>query len=332
MPPSHRLSSTIAPTLLGLLAIATTLTACGSNTASNESLPPTDSPAAAEPPVESAERIVALTSLSADILYHLDSDRLVGIPGSSLFQNRPEFQDIAVVSQGRTPPQLETIVALEPDLVIGSQGFHDQALTQLADAGIPTLATETNSWEDLAQLTQTLAAITDADAATLEEHYSACLETALLGSPSVLLLVSRQPLLSPSANSWAGDLLSRLNVQNLTADMQGESSFAGYVTLPEEKVLEANPDVLLLIDTGEGTVEQMQSEPFWGDLKAVRTGQVHVFDYYGLVNPGSLESLNRACSQLIEVLEDATSAFWLGYPSDSLRADSINRITAEWQP
>lgn len=293
------------PTLpLSLLAIASTLTACGSQTPISESSPASESEAieaTADLPVESAQRIVALTSLSADIVSYLDSERLVGIPGSSLFQDRPEFQDITVVSQGRTPPQLETIVELEPDLVIGARGFHDQALAQLENTGIPVLATETNGWEDFEQLIQNLATVTESEAAPLETQYSACLETAPGEGPSVLVLVSRQPLLSPNANSWAGDLLNRFNLQNLTAEMQSQGPIEGYVTLSAEKVLTADPDRLLLVDTGEGIADQMKSEPFWSDLKAVQTDQVQVFDYYGLVNPGSLSSINQACEQLAEM-------------------------------
>jgi iron complex transport system substrate-binding protein len=292
------------PTLsLSAIAIAFTLTACGSQTPVNESSPATETEtieATTDLPVESAQRIVALTSLSADIVYHLDSERLVGIPGSSLFQDRPEFQDVAVISQGRTQPQLETIVALEPDLVIGARGFHDQALAQIEDTGIPVLATEINGWEDFEQLIQNLAVVTESEAAPLEAQYGACLEPASGKTPSVLVLVSRQPLLSPNANSWAGDLLNRFNLKNLTADMQTQSPIEGYVTLSAEKVLTANPDQILLVDTGEGIIDQMKAEPFWGDLKAVQTGQVYVFEYYGLVNPGSLSSINQACQQLLK--------------------------------
>jgi len=289
------------PLSLSLLAIASTLTACGPQTSVSDSSPAPETEtieATADRPVESAQRIVALTSLSADIVSYLAPERLVGIPGSSLFQDRPEFQDIAVVSQGRTPPQLETIVALEPDLVIGARGFHDQALAQLEDTGIPVLATETNGWEDFEQLIQNLATATESEAAPLEAQYSACLETTPGEGPSVLVLVSRQPLLSPNANSWAGDLLNRFNLQNLTAEMQSQGPIEGYVTLSAEKVLTADPERLLLVDTGEGIVDQMKTEPFWGDLKAVQADQVQVFDYYGLVNPGSLSSINQACEQL----------------------------------
>jgi iron complex transport system substrate-binding protein len=253
-------------------------------------------------PIDSASRIVALTSLSADLVNALAPDRLVAIPGSSLFRDNPDFADLPVVSEGRTPPNLETIVSLEPDLVIGAVGFHDQALAQLGEMGIATLGTETSRWEDLPKLINTLAQVTEADAAPLAGRYQSCFPTDPEPSESVLVLVSRQPLLSPNANSWAGDLLSRFNADNVTAQLQGQGMFDGYVTLSAEKVLAADPDVLMLVDTGEGLAEQLQQEPFWNQLKAVQTGEVHTIDYFGMVNPGSLDSIAAACDTLATTL------------------------------
>jgi len=116
------------------------------------------------------------------------------------------------------------------------------------------------------------------------------------------VLVSRQPLLSPNKTSWAGDFLAQFKVKNVAADLQGESPFDGYITLPEEKVLAANPDVLLVVDAGENLLEQLKGEPFWGQIKATQQGQVHSFDYFGLVNPGSIASIERTCEQLSTLL------------------------------
>ena len=258
----------------------------------------------AEPPADAATspRIVALTSLSADLVHRLDPDHLVGMPGSSLFRDKAEFEGIAIVSQGQTPPQIEKIVALKPDLVIGARGFHDPVLAQLEDSGIRTLTTEVSRWQDLSQLMETLAQVTGTDAAPLQARLEQCFAEAPAQSESVLVLVSRQPLLSPNANSWAGDFLARFNAQNVTAQMQGQSPFEGYVTLSSEKVLTANPDILVLVDAGEDLAAQMKSEPFWQDLKAVQTDQVHVVDYYGLVNPGSLDSIEQTCQRLAQIL------------------------------
>ena len=257
----------------------------------------------AEQSIESAVRIVALTSLTADIVQSLDASKLVGVPGSVLLRQDSRFEGLTVVSEGRTPPNLEKIVALEPDLVIGAAGFHDQALQRLTELEIPTLGVEVNSWADLQTLTQTLAKAADTDPAPLLMRYQTCLNQAPESTPSALVLVSREPLLSPNKQSWAGNFLRQFNFQNLTADLQGQSPFEGYITLSAEKVLESNPEILIVVDTGEGSIEQMQAEPFWNQLKATQTDRVNVFDYYGLINPGSIASIERACAKLSDISE-----------------------------
>ena len=76
-------------------------------------------------------RIVALTSLSADVINSLSNESLVGIPGSSLLNKNVDFENKTIISSGRMPPNLEKILKLKPDLVIGSNGFHDKTLKVL---------------------------------------------------------------------------------------------------------------------------------------------------------------------------------------------------------
>ncbi|QQE67605.1 hypothetical protein GFS31_43180 (plasmid) [Leptolyngbya sp. BL0902] len=268
------------------------LTACsGQNT-----------PLAETPANESEIRIVALTSLTADLVQTLEGEALVGIPGNELLRGDDRFADLPIVSEGRTEPDLEQIVALEPTLVIGATGFHDRTLQRLEELGTQTLTTEVNSWANLRDLTTTLATTLEADPQPLLDRYDACLAQAPTDSPATLVLVSRQPLLSPNKTSWAGDFLAQFKVQNVAADMQGESPFDGYITLPEEKVLAANPEVLLVVDAGENLLEQLKGESFLGQLQATQQGQVHSFDYFGLVNPGSIASIERTCEQLSTLL------------------------------
>jgi iron complex transport system substrate-binding protein len=273
---------------LFLLPLLIPLAACsGSN-----------SPLAATPTETTENRIVALTSLTADLVHTLNDDALVGIPGNALLREDARFQGLPTVSEGRTEPDLEQIVALEPTLVIGAAGFHDRTLQRLADLGTPTLTTEVNSWVDLRELTESLATTVEADPQPLFDRYDACLNQAPETSPTTLVLVSRQPLLTPNKTSWAGDFLTQFNVANVAADLQGDSPFDGYITLPEEKVLDTNPEVLLVVDAGENLLDQLKSEPFWRQLKATQQDQVHSFDYFGLVNPGSIASIEQTCAQL----------------------------------
>ncbi|MDB9525529.1 ABC transporter substrate-binding protein [Oscillatoria sp. CS-180] len=251
--------------------------------------------------VETVDKVVALTSLTADLVHTLDDERLVGIPGSPLLQEGDRFAGLEVVSEGRVEPDLEKIVALEPDLVIGAEGFHDKTLERLSELNVETLTVNVTGWEALQTLTEDLAQRLGADPQPLMDRYAACLAQAPETSPTALVLVSRQPLLSPNQDSWAGDFLKQFNLQNLTADLQGESPFEGYITLPEEQVLTADPDMLLVVETGDNLLEQLKGDAFWGQLKATQTDAVHTFDYFGLVNPGSLASIEATCDRLSQL-------------------------------
>ena len=94
-------------------------------------------------------KVVALTSLSADLVGNLSISSLVGMPGSSLFKNEKEFQNIPIVSRGRMQPDIEKIISLKPDFVIGAKGFHDKTLRKLEDLGISTISTNIKSFKDL---------------------------------------------------------------------------------------------------------------------------------------------------------------------------------------
>lgn len=255
-----------------------------------------------QPEIKTASKVVALTSLSADIVNRLDKTKLVAISGSRLVNQNPDFAQLPRVSDGRMPPNLEKIVALKPDLVIGAKGFHDQALAKLQESGIQTLATEVNSWRSLSELTRTIATALNANPDPLIQSYQALLEPKPAQTSSVLVLASRQPILSPNKSSWAGDLLNQFAVKNVAAELQGASEFNGYVTLSPEKLLQINPEKIILIDTGEGEINQLKSQSFWSQLKAVQQQQVYTMDYFGLVNPGSIREIEEACKKLKETV------------------------------
>ena len=255
-----------------------------------------------------AERVISLTSLSSDIIYRLDKTKLVGITGSSLLDKDSRFKDIAKVSQEQAPPNLEKIVALKPDLVIASTEFHSQLLPKLKDLGITTLDYNIKKWDDLAKITKNIGEAIGVDSASLLASYDNLLGKPVNETRSTLLLVSNKPILAPNKDSWAGDLLAKFGVKNVAADLQGKSPFGGYVTLSAEKVLEANPEVILLINSPMGSVlDEFKSESFWSKLKATQNNQIHVFDYYGLVNPGSLDKIQEACQKLTEVFDKKQS-------------------------
>jgi len=298
---------TILMTILRSLKTATTaltlfilLIACNPPTLQQQSSSPSSTPQTTNPTTVS--RVVALTSLSADIMHRLDQTKLVGVPGSRLLRQNRDLAKLPQVSEGQTPPNLEKIVALKPDLVIGAAGFHDQILERLQATGIRTLTTQVTNWQSLQDLTRTLATEIQADPEPLLQSYQSFLTPAAERSAPTLVLVSYQPILAPNKTSWAGDLLTQFQISNVAADLQGQSPQRGYITLSPEKILEANPDVLILVDAGDGAVDKLKAAPFWNKLNAVANDRVYVFDYYGLVNPGSVGAIEKACQQLRQVI------------------------------
>lgn len=280
-----------------IFLLSLTLVACAATVP-----PPPSTTSEANPQKEmQAQKVVALTPLTADIIYQLAPTKLVGVPGSKLTSDDRRFQNLVAVSAERTPPNLEKIVALQPNLVIGAAGFHDQTLDKLKQLNIPTLTTEVTSWAALQELTKTLARSLNADPQPLLDRYQTCLANPPAQTPSTLTLVSRQPILAPNQTSWAGDFLAQFKVNNLAAELQGDSPMRGYITLSAEKILQSNPEIMILVDTGDDILAQFKTDSFWNKLQAVKTDRVYVFDYYGLVNPGSIDRIETACTQLKEI-------------------------------
>jgi iron complex transport system substrate-binding protein len=247
-------------------------------------------------------RIVALTPITADIIHRMAPDRLVGISGSSLLDGNPVLKVIPRVSEGRTQPNLEKIVVLKPDLVIGAAGFHDRALDKLKSMGIATITTKIDSWRSLEDITRNLATTIQADPKPVLQNWEQCSPSQpSVSDTSTLVLVSRQPLLAPNKTSWAGDLLTRFGAVNVAAQLQGQNPTQGYVTLSPEKVLQANPNIMILVNVEGAKTEEFKSAPFWQDLRAVQTNRVYILDYYGFVNPGSIEAISQACQQLKQI-------------------------------
>ena len=242
--------------------------------------------------------IVSLTSLTSDIIYNLNSEYLVGIPQSSILMKNDELKNITKISQGRNPPNIEKIISLNPKLVIGSAGFHDKTLSKLDELGIKTLKTKVNSWSDLISLIEQLTAITNGNKDQIFNKLNYCIIEPSLKDKQVVVLVSTKPLLAPNSDSWAGSLLEKFNLKNLTSGLESSGRLKGYLNLSPEWLLKNDPDNLILIKFGNEQYNQYNSLPFWNSLKAVKNDNVSYFNYYGLINVGSLDSINKTCQRL----------------------------------
>ena len=248
--------------------------------------------------VEKARRVVALSSLSADLVVSINPDALIGVPGTSLTNKDPRFSGLKRVSSGRSQPSFELILALNPDLVIGAEGFHSRVLNALNELGVNTLAVKVNRWDRLEEVSRMLEDRI-INAQSLDSRLSnLCPTRKSLKSTvsSVLILAGVSPKLSPGQRSWSGSLLDHLGLKNVTKGLPGSSDFSGYITMSNERLLAVKPNKVLVVNPSGDSEQTLRSLiPFFPGLKA---SDFKAMEYYGLINPGSLSSIQKACAAL----------------------------------
>ena len=246
-------------------------------------------------------RVVALTSLTADLINTISKDSLVGIPGSSILKKNKEFDSIPIVSSGRMPPDLEKILSLKPDLVIGAKGFHDRPLSKLNSLGISTLSTSISSLDDLDNLNKKLASKLKTRTKSLEDILGSCYSNNRNKNKNIVVLVSSKPILSPNKDSWAGNLISSFKLNNLASEITNKTEFKGYVNLSPEWLIKSQPENILVIKTPGSDMSQYESINIWNKLEAVKNNKIYTFDYYGLINAGGIKAINKACQKLSSI-------------------------------
>ena len=246
-------------------------------------------------------KIVTLTSLSSDLVNVISPESLVGVSGSKIIKNNKAFKEKVFVTEGRNPPDLEKILALKPSLVIGAKGFHDKALNKLNSFGIKTISTEIRNWEDLEELNSKLTKFIGKDSNDLSAILNYCYPKSNNIRDEIVVLATLKPLVSPNSKSWSGSLLRRFNFNNLTSNLDSKSAFRGYVNLSPEWLISKNPSKIIIVNYPSREKTSLQSLPFWRDLKAIKENKVYSFNYYGLINPGSLNSINQSCKKLSSI-------------------------------
>ncbi len=94
----------------------------------------------------------------------------------------------------------------------------------------------------------------------------------------VVLGVGRTPfVLLP--NSWGGSIVKKAGARLVTGGAKPDDS--GFVRISDEKILQANPDVIIAIPHGNADdmdeiAKFLKSNPAWKDSKAVKSGRLFV--------------------------------------------------------
>jgi iron complex transport system substrate-binding protein len=243
------------------------------------------------------QRIVSLAPSITETLYALGlADRLVG---------DTDYCDYPLEARAKSHvgamlnPNLEKIVALKPDLVLGTdEANRRETADQLARLGIPlygltahTLDGTVQSIEDLGRIlgceqsTERLVARLRARVEAVEKRVQGQHQA------KVLFVVWYRPLITAGRPTFISDVIRRAGGISISDDLKGEWPHMGL-----EEVLKRDPDVILFPKTEAFApgLEEIQKLPGWRELPAVKSQQMYFV----------AETIMRPSPRLVDALEE----------------------------
>jgi len=267
------------------------LTACGqSNTASPESSVPTT---VASFPVtienngvsvvipEQPDAIISLSPTATEILFAIDAgDQVIAVDDQSNFPAEAPISDLS----GFTP-NLESIVALSPDLVVVSFDV-DGIVAALTTAGIPVLVqyaatTLDDTYLQIAELGTATGQSVNAD--ELSENMKSEIEAAIALVPAKsagLTYIDEldNTLYTVTSATFIGSIYALAGLANI-ADAAADAA-SGYPQLSPEFIVDADPAIVFLADTkccGQ-TADTLAQRPGFEGLSAIASKSVVELD------------------------------------------------------
>ncbi len=235
------------------------------------STPNGDVEIAAEP-----HAIISLSPSATENLFAIGAgDQVIAVDDQSNYPAEAPVTDLS----GFTP-NLEAILAFEPDLVVIT--FDPGGIVEGLDAvGVPVLLLPSaTSIDDAYSELETLGAATGhlGDAAevvsSMQTEIDAIVEE--VGPQvegTVIYHEIDNTLYSLSSHSYVGELYEKLGLVNI-ADEADPDGF-GYPQLAAEYIVATDPHVILLADAAYGeSLETLQQRPGWGSMTAVSNGAV----------------------------------------------------------
>jgi len=261
---------------------------------------------------EQPQRLVSLAPSITETLYALGlGDRVVG--DTDYCEYPPEARQKPHVGPVLNP-SLEQIVALKPDLVLGSaEANRIETADRLERLGIPLYGVTAHTVDEALDSIEDLGRVLgrEAEARHLVERLGqriAAVEKRVAGrqQPKVLFVVWYRPLTTIGARTFISDVVRRAGGISITGDLQGE-----WPHLSLEEALRRDPDVILFprSESFAPALDEFQRLPGWRDFRAVQNGHMYFVS----------DNIIRPSPRLVDALEEVAH---LLHPPESARPEA----------
>ena len=224
------------------------------------------------------DAIVSLSPTATEMLYAIGAGSQVkAVDDDSDYPKQAPMTKLS----GFTP-NAEAIAAYKPDLVVISNNI-DGIMAKLKALSIPVLdlPAATNLSGVYAEFTELGAAAGHvAQAKTEDSTLKADIKQIVSSEPAhakpltYYYEISTNPYYSVTSSTFIGGLLSLLGMKSIADAATGAAASGGYPSLSAEYIFKANPDYIILADTGSTGGGQdaatVSARPGWSVLTAVK--------------------------------------------------------------
>lgn len=248
------------------------------------------------------QRIVSVAPSVTEVLFALSlGEKVVGV---STYCNYPPEALKKEKVGGYITPSLEKIIALRPDLVIGTaDGNLKTFVNKLTGLGIPVYITSPRSLSGVITSIQHIgdATFSQLAAKRLVESMKRKIETVqekVQGRPRprVLHVMAYDPLISSGKRTFVDDLIRIAGGINIAESAKGK-----HPRYSMEEVIAQDPEVIILssMKSKDPLAEQRQWWGRWKEISAVRFGRIYVID---------ADLIHRPSPRIVDGLEEMAKA------------------------
>ena len=255
------------------------------------------------------QRIVCLTEETTETLYLIgEQQRIVGISGFTCRppQARREKPKISAF----TSANIDKILELRPDLVLGFSDLQAKIAQELIQAGVNVLVFNQRSVDEIFEMMLTLSRIVAAEAAgaALAVQVQGGLERIAESArsfprrPRVFFEESMDPLIS--GIRWVEELIEIAGGLPVFPELRHQGAAKGRIVEPG-RVVAANPDVIIASWCGRKVKKDIiRGRDGWQGIGAVRDGHVYEVKSTYILQPGPA-ALTEGARQLHVILARA---------------------------
>jgi len=222
------------------------------------------------------QRIVSLAPSNTEILFALGlGDKVVGVTDWCNYP--PEALEKEKVG-GYVTPDIEKIVALNPDLILVAYGTPMEVINTMVGLGLTVFGIKTTDLDDVLNDIRTVGEITDKEV----EAYALTSEMAvgikavtdqteeLEQRPRVFYIVGHEPSLwTAGSGTFIHELIEKGGGVNTCQNI------TGYSEISIEYVLARDPEIII---TGEWSYEWAQNATELASTNASQTGRIYTLD------------------------------------------------------